>query len=83
MVIKLNHFDTKTKQDTGIQEKLENTLASYLFPGVKFSIGTAYPEATVPQDLKEHDGMTLQFSATNTALPAVMRYTKYKNVIFL
>ncbi len=64
MVLRLNHFDTKTKQDTGIQEKLENTLAEYLFPGVEFSIGTAYPEATVPEDLQEHNGMNLQFSAT-------------------
>lgn len=63
MVLKLNHFDTKTKQDTQIQEKLENTLAEYLFPGVEFSIGTAYPKATVPHDLQEHNKMTLQFSA--------------------
>ncbi|MFB2771928.1 hypothetical protein ACE1AT_21965 [Pelatocladus sp. BLCC-F211] len=63
MALKLNHFDTKTKQDTLIQEKLENTLAEYLFPGVKFSIGTAYPEATIPEDLSEHNGMSLQFSS--------------------
>ncbi|TFI55121.1 hypothetical protein BLD44_007265 [Mastigocladus laminosus UU774] len=63
MALKLNHFDTKTKQDTLIQEKLENTLAEYLFPGVKFSIGTAYSEATVPEDLSEHNGMSLQFSS--------------------
>ncbi|MEO0844273.1 MAG: hypothetical protein AAF063_36195, partial [Cyanobacteria bacterium J06643_5] len=55
--------DTKTKQDTGIEEKLQNTLAEYLFPGIDFNIGTAYPEATVPQDLSEYKGMTLQFSA--------------------
>ncbi|NJO30960.1 MAG: hypothetical protein HC874_27950, partial [Richelia sp. SL_2_1] len=61
MVLKLNHFDTKTKQDMGTEEKLENTLAQYLFPNVEFSIGTAYPEATIPQDLQEHNGMTLQF----------------------
>ncbi|MBD2357667.1 hypothetical protein H6G41_24160 [Tolypothrix sp. FACHB-123] len=63
MTLTLNHFDTKTKQDTGVKEKLDNTLAEYLFPGVQFSIGTAYPEATVPEDLGEHNGMTLQFSA--------------------
>ena len=63
MVLKLNHFDTKTKQDTGIEEKLENTLAQYLFPDVEFSIGAAYPEATIPLDLQEHNGMTLQFCA--------------------
>ncbi len=64
MVLKLNHFDTKTKQDTGIEEKLENTLAEYLFPGVEFSIGTAYPEATIPQDLEEHGGFwALPFSS--------------------
>ena len=63
MVLRLNHFDTKTKQDTGIEEKLENTLAEYLFPGVEFSIGTAYPEATRTEDLLLHNGMALQFSA--------------------
>jgi hypothetical protein len=63
MVLKLNHFDTKTKQYPGIQEQLKKTLAEYLFPGVEFSIGTAYPEITIPSDLQEHDGMTLQFSA--------------------
>ncbi|AFZ01702.1 hypothetical protein [Calothrix sp. PCC 6303] len=63
MVLRLNHFDTKTKQETGIEEKLENTLAEYLFPDVEFSIGTAYPEATIPEDLHEYNGKTLQFSA--------------------
>ncbi|BAZ40239.1 hypothetical protein NIES4101_62000 [Calothrix sp. NIES-4101] len=63
MVLKLNHLDTKTKQETGIEEKLENTLAEYLFPGVEFSIGTAYPEATILEDLQEYKGKTLQFSA--------------------
>jgi hypothetical protein len=63
MVLRLNHFDTKTKQETGIEEKLENTLAEYLFPDVEFSIGTAYPEATIPEDLQEYNGKTLQFSA--------------------
>lgn len=63
MALRLNHFDTKIKQDTQIHEKLKNTLAEYLFPSVEFSIGTAYPEATVPQDLEEYRGKTLQFSA--------------------
>jgi hypothetical protein len=63
MTLKLSHFDTKTKQDTGIEEKLENTLAEYLFPGVTVGIGTAYPSATIPEELQEHNGKTLQFSA--------------------
>lgn len=63
MALILNHFDTKTKQNTGIQEKLENTLAEYLFNGAEFSIGTAYPEATVASDLTQNNGRTLQFSA--------------------
>jgi hypothetical protein len=63
MVLKVSHFDTKTKQDTGIEEKLENTLAEYLFTGVEVSIGTAYPDATIPEDLQEYNGKTLQFSA--------------------
>ncbi|MGB3756504.1 MAG: hypothetical protein WBA07_09050 [Rivularia sp. (in: cyanobacteria)] len=63
MALILNHFDTKTKQNTGIKEKLENTLAEYLFDGAEFNIGTAYPEATVASDLTQHNGMTLQFCA--------------------
>ena len=63
MTLKLKHFDTKTKQDTGVEEKLEHTLAEYLFPKVKFSIGTAYPQATIPEDLKAYQGMSLQFSS--------------------
>ncbi|NJR19627.1 MAG: hypothetical protein HC785_30845 [Calothrix sp. CSU_2_0] len=63
MVLKLNHFDTKTRQDTAIEEELENTLAEYFFPGVEFSISTAYPEASIPEDLQEYNGKTLQFSA--------------------
>lgn len=63
MALKLSHFDTKTKQDIGIEQTLKNSLAEYLFPDTNFSIGIAYPEATIPDDLQEHNGMTLQFCA--------------------
>jgi len=63
MALKLSHFDTKTKQDIGIEQTLNNSLAEYLFPDTNFSIGIAYPEATIPDDLQEHNGMTLQFCA--------------------
>jgi hypothetical protein len=65
MALKLNHFETKTKQDTLVEQKLTNSLAEYLFPNTKFSIGIAYPEATIPSDLGEYNGMTLQFSSGN------------------
>ncbi len=65
MALKLNQFDTKTKQDTGIEQKLDKVLAQYLFPNTKFSIGIAYPDATIPEDLEEDlDGIgSLQFSS--------------------
>ena len=62
--MKLTHFDTKTKQDIGIKQNLQNCLAQYLFPDTKFSIGIAYPEATVCEDLEQgYEGMSLQFSS--------------------
>ncbi|MGB3653435.1 MAG: hypothetical protein WBA41_19750, partial [Rivularia sp. (in: cyanobacteria)] len=65
MDFKLNQFDTKTKQNTGIEQKLDKILAQYLFPNTKFSIGIAYPDATIPEDLEEDlDGIgSLQFSS--------------------
>jgi hypothetical protein len=63
MALKLNHFDTKTKQDTLVEQKLTNSLAEYLFPNTKFSIGIAYADATIREDLDEYNGMTLQFSS--------------------
>ena len=64
MDFKLNQFDTKTKQNTGVEQKLTNSLAQYLFPNTNFSIGIAYPNATIPEDLEESlDGMSLQFSS--------------------
>ena len=65
MALKLNQFDTKTKQNTGIEQKLTNSLAQYLFPNTKFSIGIAYPDATIPEDLEEDlNGIgSLQFSS--------------------
>ncbi|NJR17911.1 MAG: hypothetical protein HC785_20750 [Calothrix sp. CSU_2_0] len=65
MALKLNHFETKTKQDTLVEQNLKNSLAEYLFPDTKFSIGIAYPSATIPSDLGEYNGMNLQFSSGN------------------
>jgi hypothetical protein len=63
MTLTLKHFDTKLKLDTGVEEKLENSLAEYLYPDVEFAIGTVYPGSTTAQDLEEHEGKTLQFAA--------------------
>ena len=63
MTLTLKHFDTKLKLDTGVEEKIENSLAEYLYPDVEFAIGTVYPGSTTAQDLKEHEGKTLQFAA--------------------
>ncbi|MBD2605945.1 hypothetical protein H6G81_15805 [Scytonema hofmannii FACHB-248] len=63
MTLTLKHFDTKLKLDTGVEEKIENSLAEYLYPDVEFAIGTVYPGSTTAQDLEEHEGKTLQFAA--------------------
>ena len=63
MTITLKHFDSKLKQDTGTEEKLNNTLAEYLYPDVEFAIGTVYPGITTATDLGEHEGKTLQFAS--------------------
>lgn len=63
MTITLKHFDSKLKQNTGTEEKLNNTLAEYLYPNVEFAIGTVYPGITTAADLGEHEGKTLQFAS--------------------
>lgn len=63
MTLTLKHFDTKLKLDTRVEEKIENSLAEYLYPDVEFAIGTVYPGSTTAQDLGEHEGKTLQFAA--------------------
>ncbi|MBW4635055.1 MAG: hypothetical protein KME30_25090 [Iphinoe sp. HA4291-MV1] len=63
MTLTLKHFDTKLKQDTGVEEKIKNSLAEYLYPDVEFAIGTVYPGSTIAQDLGEYEGKTLQFAA--------------------
>lgn len=63
MTIILKHFDSKLKQNTGTEEKLNHTLAEYLYPDVEFAIGTVYPGITTATDLGEHEGKTLQFAS--------------------
>jgi len=63
VTIILKHFDSKLKQNTGAEEKLNNTLAEYLYPDVEFAIGTVYPGITTAADLGEHEGKTLQFAS--------------------
>lgn len=70
MSIDFKLFDTKTKQDLGTKYSVKNCLAEYLFPDVEFNIGIAYPEATVPEDLKNHDGKTLQFASKHRMIYA-------------
>ncbi len=63
MAIHLEHFDTKLGQKLEISEKLENSLAEYLFPETEYAIGAVYKDNAKPEDLKEYSGKTLQFSS--------------------
>ncbi len=70
MTINFKLFDTKTKQDFPTTYSVKNCLAEYLFPDVEFNIGIAYPEATIPEDLKDHDSKTLQFASKHRMIYA-------------
>lgn len=63
MTIELEHFDTKLRRNLDISEKVENSLAEYLFPETEFAIGAIYKDSTNPNDLREYNGKTLQFSS--------------------
>ncbi len=63
MALQLNHFDTKLKQNLDVQEKIDHTLAEYLFPDTEFALGMVYKEGTTAADLREYEGKTLQFAS--------------------
>lgn len=63
MAIKVNHFDTLTRQNIDIDEKIENSLAEYLFPNTNFSIGVVYQSITTPEDLENYEDKFLQFAS--------------------
>jgi hypothetical protein len=63
MTIQLEHFDTKLRRNLEISEKIENSLAEYLFPETEFAIGAIYKDSAKPEDLGEYEGKTLQFSS--------------------
>ena len=62
MSISIPHFDTKLQASTGAKEEVKNSLAEYLFSETSFAITEIYPDCTTPEDLREHQGMTAQFS---------------------
>ena len=63
MTITLPHFDTRTRESLEIKETIPYSMAEYLFPGAHFAIGKVYPEDMQSSDLREHNGMSLQFSS--------------------
>ena len=62
MSVSIPHFDTKLQTSTGAKEEVKNSLAEYLFPETEFAITEIYSGCTTPEDLREHQGMTAQFS---------------------
>ena len=63
MTIKIDHFDTLTRQDLDIEENIQNSLAEYLFPDTEFAIGSIYQEITTPEHLDKYQDKTLQFAS--------------------
>ncbi|WP_052055922.1 hypothetical protein [Myxosarcina sp. GI1] len=63
MAIKINHFDTLTRQDFNLDEKIENSLAEYLFPDTNFSIGSVHQNITTSEQLENYEDKTLQFAS--------------------
>ncbi len=63
MIIKLQHFDTLTKQDSDIEENIKNSLAEYLFSDTEFAIGSIHQDITTPEHLDIYQDKTLQFAS--------------------
>ena len=63
MTLYLSHFDTKLRQDLQLQEPIKHCLAEYLFPDAQFALGEINPQTVKVKDLRDYQGMSLQFSA--------------------
>ena len=62
MSISIPHFDTKLQGFTGAKEEVKNSIAEYLFSETNWAITQIYEGCTTPEDLREYEGMTAQFS---------------------
>ncbi len=65
MTLILDHFDTKlrVRRDDLKPEQIQGSMAEYLFPDVKFSLGIVYEEGMFPSDLRPFEGMSAEFSS--------------------
>ena len=63
MTIELPHFDTRLNLYSNNLEKLEHTVAEYLFPKQRWAIGDVEKENCRPEHLRPFDGLSLQFSS--------------------
>jgi len=63
MTLQLTHFDTKLRLDLAVKEPVRNCLAEYLFPDASFALGEVDPETVKASDLREYQGMSLQFAS--------------------
>ncbi|PSF28338.1 hypothetical protein C7H19_24720 [Aphanothece hegewaldii CCALA 016] len=63
MTLYLTHFDTLLRQDLQVTEPIKNCLAEYLFPDTRFAIGEINPKQVKAKELREYQGMTLQFAS--------------------
>src|SRR4028118_544753 len=62
MSISIPHFDTKLQGFTGAKEEVKNSIAEYLFSETNWAITQIYEGCTTPEDLREYEEMTAQFS---------------------
>ena len=63
MVLKIDHFNTLTRQNLNTDEKIKNSLAEYLLPDTTFSIGAVYQNITTPEHLENYENKSLQFAS--------------------
>ena len=68
MAITLEHFCTKTGKPIvadgkPVTETIDHCLAEYFAPNATYKIGVVYPDLTTEEDLKQFEGLNLQFSA--------------------
>jgi len=62
MALNIPHFDTKLQGITEINEKVENSLAEYLFPDTEFALTHIYENSTTPEELQKYQNLTPQFA---------------------
>ena len=62
MTLTIPHFDPQLRVSLEIEQKINGSLAEYLFPDTRFQVGIIDPDSTIPEDLYPYEGKSAQFA---------------------